>query len=346
MKKTLMGYNKDDVETKMAELQETIKMYECKISVLEDRFAQAQKTIMDINSTAKNPQAENAARVNPPVASQERPAPEWNNAISRPYAPTQNAMDNSLARNVQLKGAGQNSYSQPFTPAPAEYGQSSFARSFSSEAADSMEKNTMDSARQPLFARSYQSVEKPAAENPLYADSRAYNPSAQPINYEKARPENNQYAQARPYNAAPPQPYEKPQVDRRQYIYAYDCASSIVKSSQKNVEDFISSVSAQSAYAEEQAKKVLMGMQQMKVDLQKTVDSILEKAQDLQQQINDMIEQASSVPQAYNNFGQIQQEINKNIERQIYDYLQRSQEFLDQSEPTQEQSAQNYVWNQ
>ena len=54
MKKSLFGYKKADVHARLTELQETIKMSESRIASLEEKFAQAQKTLQEKNIALDN----------------------------------------------------------------------------------------------------------------------------------------------------------------------------------------------------------------------------------------------------------------------------------------------------
>lgn len=112
------------------------------------------------------------------------------------------------------------------------------------------------------------------------------------------------------------------------YMLAYDSASTIIKSAQTNVEDFMDKVFSQSESAEEQTKKVLANMQRMKADLQNMVVSITEKTRDLQDEISALIMQTSNSLLSFKNFDTVREDVKKNIDAQMYECLQKSKRLL------------------
>jgi len=116
------------------------------------------------------------------------------------------------------------------------------------------------------------------------------------------------------------------------YMLAYDSASTIIKSAQKNVEEFLDKVFSQSESAEEQVKKALANMQHMKADLQNMVDSVTQKARELQDEISALITRMNISLVSFKDFDLVREKVRKSIDTQMHECLQKSKRLVRQEE--------------
>lgn len=123
------------------------------------------------------------------------------------------------------------------------------------------------------------------------------------------------------------------------YMLAYDSASTIIKSAQKNVEEFLDKVFAQSGKAEEQIKKLLANMQHMKADLQSMADSITQKTRELQNEISAFITHMSNSLVSFKDFDLIREEVRKSVDVQMYECLQKSKRLVRQPDDLFEEAV-------